>query len=224
MLLVFIGYWTKTHLQSIIFVSVESGTAVNSINSPLLAHPICITLPHPHYSKDQNRFHISLYSFQAVCDRCFIGRSGVVVNVLSMIQCSTSDGRQRQRERCLCLDVQWGELSIYNSLSCLTGGVLMWWMLFQSGEDSVFLNLGSLRPLWAWTALPNVLLWSFDPYTVLLKNCNTPHTQRHTKTCRCTHTLLHKDNWQLAPPFNLVAQQAMYSNSLLTPAQSTCHE
>lgn len=51
--------------------------------------------------KDQNRFHISLQlrSFQPVCDRCFIGRSAVVVDVLSMIQCCTSDGGKRQRER-----------------------------------------------------------------------------------------------------------------------------
>lgn len=51
--------------------------------------------------KDQNRSHISLQlrSFQAVCDRCFIGRSAVVVDVLSMIQCCTSDGGERQRDR-----------------------------------------------------------------------------------------------------------------------------
>lgn len=79
-----------------------------------IQHPICIILPHTHYSKDQNRLHISpwLYSFQAVCDRCFMGRSAVVVDVLSMIQCSTSDGRERQRERCLCLDVQGGTFNI----------------------------------------------------------------------------------------------------------------
>lgn len=123
--------------------------------------------------------------------------------------------KERQRERCLCLDVR-GELSIYNSLSCLTGWVLMWWMLFQSGEDSVFLNLGSLRPLWAWTTLSNVLLWSFDPYTGLLENCDTAHTHIHTQ--------LHQDNWQLAPVFTLAAQQGVYNNSPLTPAQSTCHQ
>lgn len=89
-----------------------------------------------------------------------------------------------------------GELSIYNSLSCLTDRVWMWWMLFQSGEDSAYLNLGSLRPLWVWTTpLPNVLLWSFDPYTVQLKNRSTTHT--HTKSTHRTgkslsHTFLQK--------------------------------
>lgn len=56
-------------------------------------------------------------------DRCFIGRSVVVLDVLSMIQCGTSDGKgETEREMSLpgCSD---GELSIYNSQSCLMGRV-----------------------------------------------------------------------------------------------------
>lgn len=93
--------------------------------------------------------------------------------------------------------------------------VLMWWMLSQSGEDSVFLNLGSLRLLWAWAPLPNVFSWSFEPCPVLLKNCNTPHapgryvalthfyttiiddwllylTKRHSRLCTVTLHLLNQ--------------------------------
>lgn len=50
--------------------------------------------------KITNRFHISLWleSFQGVCDRCFIGTSDVVVDVLSMIQCIRWKGRHGEKD------------------------------------------------------------------------------------------------------------------------------
>lgn len=80
------------------------------------------------------------------------------MDVLSMIQCSTSNGRQRQSERCLCLDLL-RELSIYNSLSCLRGlgvnvmdALSVWWRF-----SVVIVNLGSLRPRRAWATWQNIL-------------------------------------------------------------------
>lgn len=74
--------------------------------------------------------------------------------------------------------------------------VLMWWMLFQSGKDLVFLNLGSLQPIWAWTTLPNVF-WTLH----ISKNCNAQRQRQHGQRVMLTHILLH-NSWQPSTPFN----------------------
>lgn len=95
----------KSGKKNVTFNGVLSKRCRERDNLKIIQGSICTTFC---YSEDQNSFGVSLWlrSFQAICDRCFIGRSTVVVDVLSMIQCRTSHGRERQRERCLCLDVQ----------------------------------------------------------------------------------------------------------------------
>lgn len=49
-------------------------------------------------SFQRSKLDLAFLALLSVCERYFIGRNAFVVDVLSMIHCSASDGRQRQRE------------------------------------------------------------------------------------------------------------------------------
>lgn len=104
--------------------------------------------------RDAKSFYMWLCSSQAIRDRCFMGEECCCCG------CPINDSMRHitWSERSLGLDVQ-GELSIYNSHTCLTAWVWTWWMLFQSAEDLLFLKLTSLRPRWAYTAKCPVMIF-----------------------------------------------------------------
>lgn len=123
----------------------------------------------------------------------------------------------RKRERYLCLDLH-GELSIYNSQSCLRGlGVNVMDALSDYWRFSV---LGSFRTLWAranTAACPFVIFWSLQigyQRTVILQM----YAQRHPFE-EGMSIPFHKGNWHLAPPLGLATQLAMHSDFPFTPVQ-----
>lgn len=116
----------------------------------------------------------------------------------------------RDREKDVSAWMFGGELSIYNSQSCLTDlgvnvmdALWVWWKFcVLKPWISLYFEHEKWRQMYVSICHDHLI-----PHTVLLKNCRrTLPTHKETwwdDDAGCvTLTLSHNDNWQLAPPFN----------------------
>lgn len=137
------------------------------------------------------------------------------------------EGRDTEKDVCACMFR--GELSIYNSRLCLR---------LQRERDGCAFSLLKIRCFFCFLFFSNLAFLRATsgtnpatkrPFTILWYSARrTAALGTSTHGDKDTHhkvklTLLHKDNWQLVPPFNIKAQQATYSNTPFQPSHSTFH-